>query len=148
MYQRSPIGSRVLTSILERLAPQYHLMENAEELTAHPLLSVEQQSHYFKLLSDVSTDHLAKLGLLDQATRGQLAALSSECLEWLADIPIDTLAKLREDNEHEVFRKTLKTAWSNLHSSALEDIDKVAAEVCREIDAEIAQYNRSEGDKR
>jgi hypothetical protein len=32
---------------------------------------------------------------------------------------------------------------SNLHASALEDIDKVAGEICREIDAGIARYNRS-----
>jgi len=133
----------VLAGIVERLSPQYHLLENAEELTAHPLLSVEQQGHYFKLASEVNVGRLSKLGLLDDATRRQLAALSSERLEWLTDIPIDALAKLREDNEHEAFRKTLKTAMSNLHSSALEDIDRIAAEVCREIDAGIANYNRS-----
>jgi hypothetical protein len=133
----------VLTGIFERLSPQFHLFENAEELSAHPLLSIEQQGHYFRLVSEVNTNRLSRLGLLDAPTRRQLAALSSERLEWLNNIPVSMLAKLREDSEHEVFRKMLATAISDLHASALENVDKVAAEICREIDSGIARYNRS-----
>ena len=143
VYERAPVGAKVLSGIYERLSPQFHLFENAEELSAHPLLSVEQQGHYFKLVSEVNTDRLSRLGLLDDPTRRQLAALSSERLAWLNNIPVGMLAKLREDSEHEVFRKMLATAISNLHNSALENIDKVAAEICREIDSGIARYNRS-----
>jgi hypothetical protein len=142
-YERAPLGSKLLSGIYERLSPQFHLFENAEELTAHPLLCIEQQGHYFKLVSEVNANRLSRLGLLDDPTRRQLAALSSERLEWLNNIPISMLAKLREDSEHEVFRKMLATAMSNLHESALEDVDKVAGELCREIDAGIARYNRS-----
>lgn len=53
------------------------------------------------------------------------------------------LVTLREDAEHDVFRKTIATAMGNLHASALEDVDKVAGEICREIDAGIARHNRS-----
>jgi hypothetical protein len=143
VYESAPVGAKVLNGIVERLSPQYHLFENAEELTAHPLLSIEQQAHYFRLVSEVNAGRLAKLGLLDGATRRQLAALSSDRLEWLSNIPISVLANLREDNEHDVFRQTLATAMGNLHASALEDVDKVAGEICREIDAGIARYNRS-----
>ncbi|GLH80620.1 hypothetical protein SSBR45G_55290 [Bradyrhizobium sp. SSBR45G] len=143
MYRRAPVGSKVLTGIFERLTPNFHLFENAEELGAHPLLSIEQQGHYFKLVSEVNADRLSRLRLLDEPTRRQLAALSSERLEWLNNIPVAVLAELREDSEHEVFRKMLATAISNLHASALENVDKVAAEICREIDSGIARYNRS-----
>jgi hypothetical protein len=112
-------------------------------LTAHPLLSIEQQGHYFKLVSEVNADRLSRLGLLDDPTRRQLAALSSERLEWLHNIPVSMLVKLREDSEHEVFRRMLATAMSNLHASALENLDKVAAEICREMDSGIARYNCS-----
>lgn len=142
-YVNAPAGTKVLAGIFERLSPQFHLMENAEELTAHPLLSIEQQGHYFKLASEVNADRLTKLGLLDPPTRRLLAALSSERLEWLNNIPITMLAELRQDSEHEAFRKTLASAMSSLHSSALENVDKVAAEICREIDSGIARYNRS-----
>jgi hypothetical protein len=142
-YERAPVGARVLTGIFERLSPQFHLFENAEELTAHPLLSIEQQAHYFKLVSEVNSGRLSKLGLLDDSTRRQLAALSSERLEWLSNVPLSMLAKLREDSEHEVFRKMLATAMSSLHASALDNVDKVAGEICREIDSGIARYNRS-----
>jgi hypothetical protein len=91
----------------------------------------------------VNADRLSRLGLLDDPTRRQLAALSSERLEWLNNIPVSMLAKLREDSEHDVFRKMLATTMGNLHASALEDVDKVAGEICREIDAGIARHNRS-----
>ena len=143
LFESVPIGSKILSAMIERLTPQYHLFENSEELIAHPLLSIEQQAHYFKLVSQVNEGRLSKLGLLDDATRRQLAALSSDRLEWLSNVPISALANLRQDSEHEVFRKTLTTAMGNLHASALEDVDKVAGEICREIDAGIARYNRS-----
>jgi hypothetical protein len=143
---RTPLPTpapKVLNGIFERLSPQFHLFENAEELTAHPLLSIEQQAHYFKLVSEVNAGRLSKLGLLDDATRRLLAALSSERLEWLSNIPISELANLRQDSEHDVFRKTLATALGQLHASSLEDVDEVAGEICREIDAGIARDNRS-----
>jgi hypothetical protein len=34
-YERAPVGSKVLNGIIERLSPQFHLFENAEEWTAH-----------------------------------------------------------------------------------------------------------------
>jgi hypothetical protein len=142
-YERAPVGLRVLTAICERLSPQFHLFENAEELTAHPLLSIDQQAHYFRLVSEVNSDRLSKLGLLNDPTRRQLAALSSERMEWLSNIPISMLVTLREDVEHDAFRKILASAMSNLHTSALEDVDKVAGEICREIDSGIARHNRA-----
>src|SRR3954465_15546683 len=91
---RTPLPTpapKVLNGIFERLSPQFHLFENAEELTAHPLLSIEQQAHYFKLVSEVNAGRLSKLGLLDDATRRLLAALSSERLQWVSKISISPL---------------------------------------------------------
>jgi hypothetical protein len=135
----------VLNGIIERLSPQFHLFENAEELRAHPLLSIEQQAHYFKLVSEVNADRLSKLGLLDDATRRQLAAFSSERLEWLSNIPVWISPTSGRTASTKSFARCLllATAMGNLHASAIEDVDKVAGEICREIDAGIARYNRS-----
>ncbi|MHB1290647.1 MAG: hypothetical protein ACYCY5_00460 [Sulfuricella sp.] len=46
--ERLPCGVLVLNGILERLRPQYHLMENAEELVAQPMLSQSVHWYYFE----------------------------------------------------------------------------------------------------
>ncbi len=48
----------VCNAILERLEPQYHLIENATELKAQPLLSIEQQAYYFKLCASATEELL------------------------------------------------------------------------------------------
>jgi hypothetical protein len=46
-FDELSVAGKVMNALMERLGPQYHLLENAEELRAHPLLSIEQQAHYF-----------------------------------------------------------------------------------------------------
>lgn len=59
-YNRFPFHRRVLNGIMERVTPVYHLLENAQEFGGHPLMSLEQHAHYFKLVSHTSS---ARLGV-------------------------------------------------------------------------------------
>jgi len=141
-YHRLSPAGKVMNAMSERLGPQYHLLENSEELKAHPLICIEQQAHYFKLVSQVNSDRLERLGLLDRKTKATIAGLSSDRLAWLSQVPIDALIELRKNNENETFRKCLTAAIGNLHDAAIGDTDSVAAEMCREIDSGIAEHNR------
>jgi hypothetical protein len=140
-HQLSPAG-KAMNALTERLTPQYHLLENSEELKSHPLICIEQQAHYFKLVSQVNSGRLERIGLLDKKTKPMLAGLTSNRLAWLSQVPIDALVELRENNEHQAFRKCLTVAVGNLHDSAIEDTDRVAAEICHEIDSGIANHTR------
>lgn len=142
-FDRLPPVGKVMNAITERLQPQYHLLENAEELRAHPLLAIEQQAHYFELVSQVNSDRLTRLGILDKQTRSLLAGLGSKRLDFLSDVPIDALVEIRKNNDNEVFRKRMKTVVGELHDSSIEDIDRIAGEMCREIDSGIADHNRA-----
>jgi hypothetical protein len=142
LYARLPTHLRVFNGITERLGPIYHLLENSEEMKGHPLMCLEQHAHYFKLISSTNSARLENLGLLDHRTRALIDALSSRRLQWLGGLPIATLARLRQDNEHVAFRKRLKDAVGQLHDSMLSNIDDVTAESCHELSSAIADYER------
>ena len=69
-------------------------------------------------------------------------ALGSRRLHWLGGVPADTLVKLRLDNENAAFRKRIAAAMERLHDSALADVDRVAAEVCHNIEEALAEHER------
>ncbi len=132
----------VLNGIIERLAPQYHLLENSEELNSHPLLCVEQQAHYHRLIANTNIERLSKLSLLDKKTSALLEALGSQKLKWLSNAPIEALVELRKNNENAEFRQRLKSAIDWLHNSALDETDRVVTEVCHEISAITSDHDR------
>ncbi len=74
-YRSLPPQVRILNGVLERLTPQYHLLENAEELASHPLLSLEQHAHYYRLVSGTNSARLEGLGVLRPETRALVDAL-------------------------------------------------------------------------
>jgi hypothetical protein len=69
-------------------------------------------------------------------------AFGSRRLRWLGGLPSDTLARLRQNNEHVGFRKRLRDALGRLHDSMLSNIDSVAAEICHELASAIADYEK------
>lgn len=142
-HNRLSRAGKIITAMAERLTPQYHLLENSEELKAHPLLCIDQQAHYFKLISKVNSGRLERIGLLDKKTTAILSGLGSERLAWLSNISIEALVEIRKNNENEKFRNCLTTAVANLHDSALSDTDRIAAEMCHEIDSGIADHNHA-----
>lgn len=61
-----PLGVLVLNGILERLRPQFHLLENAEELDAQPLLSQPVHWYYFERCSQAETRALVNYRVMSR----------------------------------------------------------------------------------
>lgn len=119
----------ILEGICRRLTPQYHLLENASELVAQPMLAVEQPWHYYSLCSKMYSGKLEQNDLLEPSTVATLRSLQHSNLKWLGNVPIDALAELRKNNENESFRRQLEVYTKVLHEANLDDINRVAAEV-------------------
>lgn len=147
-YRKLSTPVRVLSGILERVSPQYHLLENSEELGSHPLLSIEQQAHYFRLISATNSARLARLGVLGRNRQSLIDGFGREQLRWLCQVPIEALVELRKNNENAAFRKRMETVVMTMHDSAIEDMDRVAAEVSRELSGAIADHKREIRDVR
>jgi hypothetical protein len=115
----------VWLGICERIAPQYHLMENAEELGAQPMLCLLPHWHYYNLCSKMFESRLVTGKFLSQEAISSLRALNEPSMEWLGNIPINALAELRERNENEQFRRRISVFTSALHGASLEEIDRI-----------------------
>jgi hypothetical protein len=140
--ERFPRSILVLYAIMERLGPQYHMLENAEELRAQPMMSIPAHWHYHRLISQTFEGQLVHSGSLSKATVSTLRALDQPGHEWLGNVPIGSLVELRQNNENETFRTKLSGYTSALHEAELDEIDRVAAEVGRGLAAMLVEHRK------
>jgi hypothetical protein len=122
---------------MERLDPQYHLMENSDELGSHPFVCIPAQSHYYELCTSFFNDRLRCNSSVSDETVRTINALQLPTLSWLSNVPMDELVELRRNNENETFRKRLQEHVQGLHGASIDDLDRVAAEVSRGISSLI-----------
>ncbi|MBN8656427.1 MAG: hypothetical protein J0M11_11865 [Anaerolineae bacterium] len=132
----------ILNGIFERLVPQYHIRENAQNFSAQPLFSLSPNFHYFLLTSNATNSQLSNKGFLNQTDQSVLQSLLSPKIAWLGNVPMKDLAKLREDGCNEEFRKQLFIYTNELHNSTYRDLDKVANDVIRGVQSLLDKHDR------
>lgn len=133
----------VWLGINERIAPQFHWWENSNELKAHPLSCIEQQWYYHQLTSEmlsgmVNSNNLKKLNPIDNFVQ-----LNNKRFEWLGNLTIDELVRLREEGENEEFRSEIKKALDHLNASTVVEVDDVAIEIAKTISNLIFKHQRT-----
>jgi hypothetical protein len=138
-----PRGLLVLNGLAERLVPQYHLLENAEELFSCPLLCLPAQWHYHSLVSKVFAAQVQSQGYLDAQATGAPASISDSEGPWLGNIPIPQLVDLLLNQENARFRERLKALVSQLRGAPLNGLGRATSEVCRGI-AELLKEHHTE----
>ncbi|WP_428827713.1 hypothetical protein ACLIKD_06895 [Azonexus sp. IMCC34842] len=102
-----PTGVLILNGVIERVRPHYHLLENATELGAQPLLSQRVQWHYFEKCARANAEDLLRKNILSEQAFLTLRAVQDDSLSWLATIPVQMLAELIANNEHRWLREEL-----------------------------------------
>lgn len=127
--EKLPLGILVLNAISERLRPQYHLLENAEELIAQPMLSQSVHWYYFERCAQAEARELVNERVLTQGSLDILRALQDDSLKWLANIPIEGLVDLRRNLEHADLREELKSCTAQLVSAGSSELEAVTREV-------------------
>lgn len=136
-----PDGALLLNGIMERLVPQYHMLENSESLGAQPMLCIEQQCHYYRLCTDALVGDLVQRSKLSPHTTAIIESLSRPEFGWLGNVPVESLVELRRNNENATFRNRLGQHLGFLHESSLDDLDRVAAEVGRGITNLVREHH-------
>lgn len=126
---RMPPAALLVTGVLERLTPQYHLLENADQLDAQPLLSQPVQWHYFELCAAATARELVNRKVLTQQAFSTLQAFQDDSLTWLANIPVVGLVELRRNQEHARLREELKKCTAQLSGAGPADLPEVVREV-------------------
>ncbi len=135
-------GEIVWNSVFERLAPQFHLLENADSLTAQPMFCLPVHWHYYILCAEVYQGRLLQRSLLRESTVSILRSLNRPESRWLGNVPIKALVELRKENANQEFRKRLSAFTDQLHDASVGDIDRVATEVGRGIAALMSEHQR------
>ena len=129
LLKKLPAGVVILNGVLERLAPQYHLIENANELGAQPLLSQATHWHYFEKCAAANAADLRRRDVLSEQAFQTLRAVQDDSLSWLANIPVDGLRELISNNEHRWLREELNKYTSQLAGAGEIDTSEMVREV-------------------
>jgi hypothetical protein len=124
-----PTGVLLLNGVLERLRPHYHLLENARELGAQPLLSQPVHWHYFEKCAQTNAEDLRRKNVLSEQAFQTLRAVQDDSLSWLATIPVQTLTELITNNEHRWLREELNKFTGQLASGGAIDTNDMVREV-------------------
>ncbi len=124
-----PSGVLLLHGVRERVRPHYHLLENATELGAQPLLSQPAHWHYFEKCAQANAEDLLRKNVLSEQAFQTLRAVQDDSLSWLATIPIQMLAELIANNEHRWLREELNKYTVQLTSSGAIDTNDMVREV-------------------
>lgn len=137
-----PPGRLALLGILERVGPQYHLSENAELLSAQPMVVLPVHWHYMERVSAAAANELERKGVLPKGSLGVYRGLQDSSLAWLGNVPIDALVKLRRDEANKDFRKRMVELAKELDSASVSDVEKIAREVTRGLALLVAAHQK------
>jgi hypothetical protein len=124
-----PTGVLLLNGVIERVRPHYHLLENATELGAQPLLSQRTHWHYFEKCAQANAEGLRRKSVLSEQAFQTLRAVQDDSLSWLATIPVQTLTELIANNEHRWLRDELNKYTAQLAGSAAIDTNEMVRSV-------------------
>jgi hypothetical protein len=130
-----------LMLISERLAPQFHLRDNARMLKAHPLFWHPTHYHYFHLCANATSSQLEYEKVIDRQTVTLLAALNTPPLAWLGNVSLTDLVRLRESNANEKLRNDLAVHIRALTETALDEVNRVGADIARGIASLLSQHS-------
>lgn len=142
MLTQAPEGRVVLNGIMERIQPQYHLLENSNEMNSNPLLCVPAQAHYFSLLSKMDNSRVSEFAGSDQNLLTAISALSNSRLDYLANINDDQIIELRKSDENVSFRNELRGFVAGLPAIKIDDLGYAAAEVCSHVESLISAHQK------
>lgn len=121
-----------LVLMMERLRPLYHLVENANEFNASPLMTQLAHWQYYKLMGKANEAFRIKTKSSDMFD--VIEPLSGQEHRWLGNVPIDVLVQLRARGENQDFRRKVLTQIEELRKSTPGDFALTSAMVSRTLD--------------
>lgn len=132
--------SVVTNAIFERISPNFHLLENSDELRSHPFLCIDAQAHYYKLIANMKNKTVVTKASIDPSTTAIIKSLTSTKLDYLANISDEQIVNLRKTNENIEFRRELRELVKSLPEAKIDDLGYVASEVCSHIELLITKH--------
>lgn len=141
-YLRLPELAIIINAVCERILPQFHLLENADELKSNPLLCIDSQAHYYQLVSSMKNSFISDYVKFDAQTSGIVRALTDTRLDFLSNIPYEQMIEIRKSNENVEFRKQLRELVNSLPTTKIADLAHVSSEVCAYVEASVSKHRK------
>lgn len=141
-----PSGILLLNGVLERVRPHYHLLENATELGAQPLLSQRAHWHYFEICAQANAEDLRRKNVLSEQAFETLRAVQDDSLSWLARIPVQLLSELLVNNEHRWLREELNKYTAHLAGAGAIDTSEMVREVSHGLASMVQRQQKAMSD--
>ncbi|MGR6831332.1 hypothetical protein [Aliivibrio wodanis] len=141
-YLNLPEVAIVINAVCERILPQFHLLENADELKSNPLLCIDSQAHYYQLVSSMKNSFISDFAKFDAQTTGIVSALNNTRLDFLSNIPYEQMIQIRTSNENVEFRKNLRELVNTLPTTKIDDLAHVSSEVCAYVEASVSKHKK------
>lgn len=141
--EKLPPESIMMVGIMERLAPQYHLLDNGEEFSAQPMLTQPVHWHYFEKCAQSAALTLRRNDILSEDAFLTVRALQCEGLAWLENVPIPMLVELLQNQENLVFRKELREHTAMLSAAGVTDLNRVVREVTHGVESLVQKHQKT-----
>ena len=139
--EHMPAARIAFIAILERLAPQYHMADNAESLNASPLMSLPVHWHYSTLLREARASVLRNLSHSNTGSIATIQALAAAEYSWLGNVPIEQIIDLRKRGENEQFRRRLAEGAGELASADEATLDETVQKVGRALTRLLMEHD-------
>lgn len=134
-------GGRIWLFIVGRMMQANDLLESSTQLNSHPVIQAPTSFHW--LLTKLK----ANSSLIQQATGEQLLtelpltnALLSKNLNWLSNVPIDSLIRLRRLGFLNDLRATIGSNLSSLSAAPLDQLDQITAQVDSNLEIALNRH--------
>lgn len=129
----------IVNGIAERLAPQYHLFENSHEMSSNPYLCIPEHAYYYNLISKMSWSFNTNKPI-DKQTDTILNVLTSQRLDYLANLNDNEIKMLRKSDEHILFKNDMRTFVNSISNVDMDNIDYIAREFSQFLDIKVKQH--------
>ncbi len=124
------------------MEPQFHARDNSSFLEAIPLYCLSPNFYYYRLLSEASNTILKHAGIIGHQSHSTLQGLLDPKISWLGNIPIESIAKLREGNANADFRNRINTYVNELTNSQTDNLDRVTLDVMLGLRSLLDEHDR------
>lgn len=138
-----PIMSDLLTIFLTEFSVMESQIHGSLETDSVPLLPRYTWDLYKWRISKGNMDSSKLLGWEEKYTTAVVTSFQHENLDWLSNIPLDSIVELRRMGFLEDFRQKIRSARKRLTLKEGVNFETISSEIQKVIDTAIAEHQES-----
>ncbi len=141
-------GGQMLWFILvSRIFQVNDVLNQAIEIDAHPLIQAPVSFHWLGVKAEINQELIGKQLETDlNVNLLKTNSLLSKELDWLGNVPLDTLIEFRQKGRLEEIRSLINKDFAELSNLSFQDISRVTNQVDYNLSTALAQHQEKIGE--